>query len=349
MMEANEEDISSWKQVPFVSVCTPTFNRRPFIKTMLECFNHQTYPKENIEWIIIDDGTDKICDMVKNHPNVRYFDYDKKMKLGMKRNLMHLKSKGDIIVYMDDDDYYPPERIQHAVFKLITSKTALCGGTSELYIYFKHIHNMYKFGPYGDNHATAGTFAFKRELLKQTQYDETACIAEETSFLKNYTIPFVQFDPIKTILVFSHMHNTFDKKTLLSDSQAKFVNISNKSVDDFIKNTPNSNEIKKFFLNDIDNLLENYEPGNPENKPDVLKQIADICTTRNKELLLYNNQQSIMIQQGDSPPKKMSQEEIGMLLQKQRQMIIQQINIIKGKDIELNILRKKINDITINK
>ena len=30
---------------PFVSVCTPTFNRRPFISAMIQCFNHQNYPK----------------------------------------------------------------------------------------------------------------------------------------------------------------------------------------------------------------------------------------------------------------------------------------------------------------
>ena len=30
---------------PTVSVCTPTFNRRPFIKSMLACFDAQIYPK----------------------------------------------------------------------------------------------------------------------------------------------------------------------------------------------------------------------------------------------------------------------------------------------------------------
>jgi len=45
---------------PFVSICTPTFNRRPFIETMIKCFQHQTYPKDRMEWIIIDDGTDHI-------------------------------------------------------------------------------------------------------------------------------------------------------------------------------------------------------------------------------------------------------------------------------------------------
>ena len=45
---------------PLVSVCTPTFNRRPFIASMIACFKHQDYPADKMEWIIIDDGTDKI-------------------------------------------------------------------------------------------------------------------------------------------------------------------------------------------------------------------------------------------------------------------------------------------------
>ena len=61
---------------------------------------------------------------------------------------------------------------------------------------------MYQAGPYGPNHATAGTFAFRVELLKKTKYNENASLAEEKEFLKDYTIPFVQLDPMKTILVF---------------------------------------------------------------------------------------------------------------------------------------------------
>ena len=33
-------------------------------------------------------------------------------------------------------------------------------------------------------HATAGTFAFKRELLKQTRYDDNAELAKEKHFKK---------------------------------------------------------------------------------------------------------------------------------------------------------------------
>ena len=82
---------------------------------------------------------------------------------------------------------------------------------------------MYKFGPYGPNHATAGTFAFKRKLLEISSYDDNAAIAEEKQFLKNYTVPFFLFYPKKSILVFAHDGNTFDKKKLLVNPNPKYV------------------------------------------------------------------------------------------------------------------------------
>jgi glycosyltransferase involved in cell wall biosynthesis len=170
------------KHLPMVSVCTPTFNRRPFIENMFQCFRNQTYPKNRIEWIIVDDGTDKIRDLIdkSNIPQIRYFEVKEKMTLGAKRNYMHKFVRGTIIVYMDDDDYYPPKRIEDAVEKLEANPKALCAGSSEIYIYFKHIKKMYKCGPYNPNHATAGTFAFKKELLKITSYEEHAAVAEES-------------------------------------------------------------------------------------------------------------------------------------------------------------------------
>jgi hypothetical protein len=265
------------QKLPFVSICTPTFNRRPFFPVIIECFRNQTYPSDRMEWIIIDDGKDKIEDLVKGIPQVKYFKYDKKMTLGKKRNLMHDKAKGDILVYMDDDDYYPPERVSHAVETLQNNPSAMCAGSSEMYIYFKDLKKMYKFGPYGPNHSTAATFAFRRELLKTSRYDENACLAEEKSFLKNYTVPFVQLNPLKTILVFSHIHNSFDKKILLNDPNP-FVNLSEKGVDDFVKEA----NIKQFFCEKIDELLQNYDLGKIEYKPDVIKQTEEIQKNREK-------------------------------------------------------------------
>lgn len=265
---------------PFVSICTPTFNRRPFFPIIVECVLSQTYPQDRMEWIIIDDGTDPIADLCEGIPNVKYYRYLEKMTLGKKRNLMHEKTRGDILVYFDDDDYYPPTRVAHAVEMLENNKTALCAGSSEMYIFFKHIMKMYKFGPYGPNHATAATFAFRKELLQQTRYDEHASVAEEKAFLKNYTIPFVQLDPLQTILVFSHIQNSFDKKVLL-DSPNAFVNLSSKSVASFVT----SGKIMKFFMVDIDALLNAYHAGDVRNKPDVLKQLEEMKLKREEQQL----------------------------------------------------------------
>ena len=336
-------------ELPFVSVCTPTFNRRPFIKHIIKCFDNQTYPKEKMEWIIIDDGTDKIEDLVKDHPNVKYYSYDKKMPLGKKRNIMHEKSKGDIIVYMDDDDYYPPERVSHSVEMLTVNPDALCAGSSEIYIYFKHIGKLYQFGPYGPNHATAGTFAFKRELLKDTAYEDEAALAEEKAFLKNYTVPFVQLDPMKTILVFSHAHNTFDKRKLLENAHPKFVRESDKSVELFVKDA----EVRKFYMVDIEKELKSYEPGKPSMKPDVLKQIIAIEEKRRKDAeamaTKLASQGQVLIQQGDGPPQMLTTQQIVSILQQQQQFIqkaqqdMQKMTaVIEQKDYFIQLMQEKI-------
>ena len=270
--------------VPFVSICTPTFNRRPFFQYIIKCFENQTYPKERMEWIIIDDGTDKIEDIIlsKNDKRIKYFRYEEKMTLGKKRNLCHEKCQGDIIIYMDDDDYYPPERVSHAVETLKKNPLALCAGSSEMYFYFKHIQKMYTFGPYGPNHATAATFAFRKELLLQTSFDETESVAEEKKFLKGYTIPFVQLDSKKSILVFSHIHNSYDKKTML-EMPSDYIHESKVKVEEIVKEA----DMRKFFMEDIDNILQLYEPGKLENKPDVMEHMNKI--KREREAAMKKN------------------------------------------------------------
>lgn len=334
--------------VPFVSVCTPTFNRRPFIPSLIECFQSQDYPKDRIEWIIIDDGTDKIEDLIINVPQVKYFKYDTKLTLGKKRNLMHEKSSGEFIVYMDDDDYYPPTRISHAVETLQKNPKALCSGSSRLHIYFKHLDKIYQFGPYGPNHATAGTFAFRRELLKQTKYNDEASLAEEKEFLQNYTIPFVQLDPLKTILVFSHIHNTFDKKKLLVNANPNFVKESHLKVNMFIKQA----HMYNFYVNKIDDLLKEYQPGDPSMKPDVIEQTKQIEEKRRKMM-----EQTQQAQQSNGHPQEqqkqivitqngkkivLSSEQIVDLLKQQQQIITNLQEKIKDNDVVVERLMNEI-------
>ena len=308
--------------IPFVSICTPTFNRRPFIPALIHCIEAQTYPRTNLEWIILDDGTDLIEDLVTHLPYVKYIKSEKRSTLGEKRNEMHSYAQGDILVYMDDDDYYPPRRISHAVEMLQLNPDRLIAGASEMYIFFKHIHKLMQFGPYGANHATAATFAFRKELLSSLHYDNKDYLGEETFFLKNYSIPMIQLDPVQTILVISHNHNSFDKKLLL-DNPNKFINETTKTVDDFFQ----SSFSKHFFMNEIDTLLQQYEPG-MVNKKDILHQMEvkqlkrqlDFENKNKSDIVKMLTEQNIYIQELQSEIK-VKAEKIIFLEQKITEII----------------------------
>ncbi len=263
-------------EFPFVSICTPTFNRRPFICLLIEMIKLQNYPMNRLEWVIVDDGTDSIKDIVDgiNFIEVRYFQLSSKngpLKLGEKRNLLNSKAKGEFIVYFDDDDYYPPNRIDYGINLLLKNKNYLIAGSSIMNIYYHKINKIYQSGPYGPYHATAATFIFNRKLLEQTSFSEESLVGEEKVFLKNYTIPLLQLDVNKTILVLAHAHNTFDKYLLLEKIELHKMKLTNYSIDELIN--------QNYFINHYKSLLhkklEVYKEGEPTNKPKVLEFITN--------------------------------------------------------------------------
>ena len=200
---------------------------------------------------------------------------------------------------------------------------------------------MFQFGPYSPSHATAGTFAFKRELLKDHKYDDHAALAEEKAFLKDYSVPFVQLEPKKTILVFSHIHNTFDKKRLLESGENQFQKTSDRTVDEFIKDK----DFKEFYTERLEGLLQNYYPGDPVNKPDVIQQIKEIDEERKKMALEQQNQgqgQIILSQDGKQIP--LNNEQIVDIMRKQQDQLQNFIRLLQEKDNMLAKLQQQVVD-----
>jgi glycosyltransferase involved in cell wall biosynthesis len=223
---------------PFVSILTPTYNRAKFIPALVECYKSQTYPKERMEWILLDDGTEKvgetIAKLTKGLPNIRYIAMDEKVNIGAKRNLLNKEAKGEIIVCMDDDDFYSPERVSHAVTRLMSMPKVELAGSSELYMYYTDNGEIIKLGPYGKSHATNGTMAYRASYKETHIYDESVTYAEERSFLDNYKNPMIQLDPMKVMLVISHSQNTFNKQPL-REKESQFVKKTSMKIRDFIK------------------------------------------------------------------------------------------------------------------
>ena len=211
------------KQQPFVSICTLTHNRPDCLKRLLTCIEKQTYPLNKIEWLILDDSTDYKANIElksRSSLKIKYQRLRDKMILGAKRNLSHKLCSGEIIIYMDDDDFYFPERVAHAVDALQKSNKGIAGSTN-LHIYFSHDDQLWLSGPFGKNHATANTFAMTKEFASQHFYDDDATCNEEKSFLNNYTIPMKQLDPLQNLICISHNTNTFDKRRMRNNGATR--------------------------------------------------------------------------------------------------------------------------------
>ncbi len=237
-----------------VSVVTPTYNRRMFIPTLIEIYRAQTFPKEKMEWIIIDDGRDSVKDLfeeVSNTiPNIRYIRNDEKMRLGAKRNELNKEARGQIIVAMDDDDYYPPDRVSSVVEAFKRNPRVELAGSSEMNLYYLDTKKIYTIGPYFDNHATNGTMAWRKSYAEKHKYDEFVTKAEEITFLENFKHPMIQLHPLSTILVICHTDNTADKSELRDEHLSRMGNVQSKfkesvyKLDDLVRDK----KIRDFYL-----------------------------------------------------------------------------------------------------
>jgi glycosyltransferase involved in cell wall biosynthesis len=124
-----------------ISIVTITHNRRHFLPLAIENFNR--IKNQEVEWIIVDDSYSSNQDLIPKQENIKYifinfeqikyilkqcyekirnktfsleiwYNYHLKTRtipIGMKRNIANYYTKGDIIVYYDDDDYYPVESL----------------------------------------------------------------------------------------------------------------------------------------------------------------------------------------------------------------------------------------------
>jgi glycosyltransferase involved in cell wall biosynthesis len=201
---------------PFVSCICPTYDRRKFLPYLIYMFNKQTYPADKLELIILDDSSSSnkdIIDANNVNNNIKYIYSKDRICLGKKRNFLNKMAKGEFIVCLDDDDYYPPDKVSYTLKRMIGSKSRI-SGSSEMYFFFTEDKKVHRFNSLNPHHATNGTFVYHRDFLKNHVYEDTANMSEEKFFLNNYDEPILQIDPHKAILCICHKKNTFDKNKI---------------------------------------------------------------------------------------------------------------------------------------
>ena len=204
--------------------------------------------KQNIEFERLKPNTSQV--RLRGLINCDGFIYnDEKMRLGAKRNALNAEAKGNIIIAMDDDDYYPPDRVQTVVDVFNKNPRIDLVGSSAMLLYYTDLKKIYMLGPFNKNHATNGTMAWSKRYSDTHIYDEYVTKAVEKSFLDNYKNEMIQLDPLKTILVICHSDNTVDKYVLREEHFKATTHLhlkeTNFQLDEIVKDL----NVRNFYLN----------------------------------------------------------------------------------------------------
>ncbi len=171
---------------PLVSCIMATCDRRPFVPDALRYFLRQDYPR--LELLILDDGSDKVADLVPDDPRIRYLRLDGRLSLGAKRNRGCEAARGEIVAYWDDDDWYAPHRVSYQAAPLLAGQADLTVlGDTLFYSYPRRrfwacspkLHDrMFYRGMVG------GTQVFWKKLWRRGQQYPARSLAEEIEFVK---------------------------------------------------------------------------------------------------------------------------------------------------------------------
>ena len=98
---------------PFVSVVIPTFNRKASLLRTLDSLNRQTYPADRYEVVVVDDGGDD------GTGEIVHMSFSFRLRClrqpnqgdAIARNLGALESRGELLIFLDDDIVVEPEFI----------------------------------------------------------------------------------------------------------------------------------------------------------------------------------------------------------------------------------------------
>lgn len=226
-----------------ISILTITqLKRIPFIHNLSKIIQKQINVKID-EWVIINGCiTDKEHDLFNkeikkvkcgNIPII--IGSNKKLQyknIGAFRNFGNTLVSKDLIICMDDDDYYFPTYIKTIKDAFKNNPKIDLVGCSGMLMYDFGLDTIFKLSEFGPNHTVNCCLAYRKEYIKYNKYNETCAIGEEKSFLRNYINEMYQLPIMDSTIHMSYGDNTYNgKKTnMLKNIALTIMNGNIKSI-----------------------------------------------------------------------------------------------------------------------
>ena len=211
---------------PPISVITLLYNRRKFFDLACHSMMIQDYPKDKIEWIIVEDSddlTEDASDRVMAVASaaaplrIEYIPLKKKTAIGAKRNLAVQKATADIVLMMDDDDHYPETSFRRRVAWLTKhpwAPEAVAATTIACYDLVKGVSavNVPPFALPLSQRISEATLTFKKSWWEAKGFPEDIQIGEGEGFLAGRESEVLEIPPQQIIVAFSHGKNASSRR-----------------------------------------------------------------------------------------------------------------------------------------
>ena len=190
----------------------PTRDRRPFVGRAVAQFLEQDYADR--ELIVVDDGADRIGDLLPDDPRIRLLRSEQRLAVGAKRNLACAAARGDVLMHWDDDDWMAPWRMSYQVRELEARRAQVCG-LDRLYFYDAEMRRAWRYVyPDGSRGWVAGgTLCYRREVWQSHQFPDIN-EGEDTRFVWSLRgIPLLALPDSTFYVATIHPGNTSRKRT----------------------------------------------------------------------------------------------------------------------------------------
>jgi hypothetical protein len=222
---------------PPITIITPTYKREKLIDIAFHNLLSTDYPHNKIEWIVIEDNEktphlacEKIVSFQIQVPQIalKYIPIEGRMSIGEKRNHAIEQASNDIILFMDDDDHYPPTSFRRRVAWLTKgSKRGVSGGaniacctTIALYDLLRGTSavNVPPFDiPLGQRVSEA-TLTFRKSAWEERRFPNVS-IAEGEGWINGREDQVIEMPPQQIIVAFSHGQNQSSRRIPPTDSK----------------------------------------------------------------------------------------------------------------------------------
>lgn len=260
LQDANEDKdkLLENDELPNISIITPTGNRERLFRMAIMNFLAMDYPREKIEWIIVDDGDEPMdqkfmpkdarikyyyinqntkdqiykkaqqeckskaveaaggrTKMKKDEKKLakqhwEYFQHVHKdgkfnknrLPIGLKRNMGVRYASNDVLVHMDDDDFYPIKSVKYRVSRLemlrkVKPSIGCIGSTTIATFDINNYVSTINIPPMQlplAKRVSEATMVFTRDFWNKGKFDSIVVASEGEFFIRDRESRFIELD-----------------------------------------------------------------------------------------------------------------------------------------------------------